>query len=367
VEKIGKHISELLFDHDCVIVPSLGGFLASNQSSRVLLPNHIIFPPYRRIAFNVYLKQNDGLLANHLVKTENIPYSEATQLIDSFTTECFENLDNGKKVNITEVGTLYFDKERNIQFEAFRKFNHLKESFGMEPVHFLPVSRDQKQESKRLPAEKTIRASLPSPVDVRNKVVSANKNKRYLGVAIIGAALVWVALNIYLVAPKKYESTSLSPFDSQSTAITKTDSIRNIPAEVQKTDSEIAIENTITTTAPSETTASVEEKTETIAPAIIAPPNTTVVTFPPATTPGEEIETSGRTKKHYLVAGVFKIKENADGMLLRLRQSGFSNARIVEANDRHYVSYSSFSKVTDAVSLADSLRGKNLEGWVWYH
>ena len=72
MEKISKHINELLFDHDCVIVPSLGGFLASNESSHVVLPNHIIFPPYRRIAFNVYLKQNDGLLANHLVKKENI-------------------------------------------------------------------------------------------------------------------------------------------------------------------------------------------------------------------------------------------------------------------------------------------------------
>jgi hypothetical protein len=37
------------------------------------------------------------------------------------------------------------------------------------------------------------------------------------------------------------------------------------------------------------------------------------------------------------------------------------------ANERHYVSYSSFSKVSGAVSLADSLRAKNLEGWVWYH
>ena len=121
MEELGRHISELLFEHDCVIVPALGGFLASNQASRVLLPNHTIFPPYRRIAFNVYLKQNDGLLANHIVESEDISFSEATQLIDSFTLGCFETLDNGKKVNITDIGILFYDKEKNLQFEAFRK------------------------------------------------------------------------------------------------------------------------------------------------------------------------------------------------------------------------------------------------------
>src|SRR5205085_10633746 len=215
MEKISRHINELLFDHDCVIVPSLGGFLASNESAHVAMPGNVIFPRYRRIAFNVYLKQNDGLLANHIVKTENIAYPEATRLIETFTVQCFENLDNGKKVNIAEVGLLYFDKEKNLQFEAFKKFTHLKDSFGMEPVHFLPVVREVKTESKKPIPEKVLRPSIPQPIDVREKVIVAKKGKRYIGVAIIGAALFWVGLNIYLVTPKKYESTSLSPFDSQ--------------------------------------------------------------------------------------------------------------------------------------------------------
>ena len=165
MEEIGKHISELLFDHDCVIIPSLGGFLASNQPSRILLPNHIIFPPYRRIAFNVYLKQNDGLLANYLAKSESIPYTEATQKIESFTNSCFEILENGKKVNITDVGTLFYDKEKNIQFEVFRNINYLKESFGMESVHFLPIDRNEKVEKKKLPIEKTLRPSIPVVIE----------------------------------------------------------------------------------------------------------------------------------------------------------------------------------------------------------
>src|SRR5690348_3823265 len=101
--EISRHINELLFDHDCVIVPSLGGFLASSQPASIVMPNRIIYPPYRRIAFNVYLRQNDGLLANHLISIENITYAEAVRKIESFVYSCIETLESGKKVSIAEV------------------------------------------------------------------------------------------------------------------------------------------------------------------------------------------------------------------------------------------------------------------------
>ena len=73
------------------------------------------------------------------------------------------------------------------------------------------------------------------------------------------------------------------------------------------------------------------------------------------------------TNKHYLIAGVFKIKENAQSMILHLNQLGFTNPRIIEANNRSYVSYEEFDHMDDALVLADSLHRKNLEGWIWKH
>ena len=73
------------------------------------------------------------------------------------------------------------------------------------------------------------------------------------------------------------------------------------------------------------------------------------------------------TDKHYLIAGVFKIKENAQSMLLHLRQLGFTNTRIIEANNRSYVSYEEFVSRDEALALADSLHSKNLDGWIWKH
>ena len=116
---VEQHISELLFDHDCVIVPSLGGFLASNQNSMVT-SNLVLFPPFRKIAFNVYLKNNDGLLANHLVEYEHISYQQALVQIEKFVANCMTEMNSGKKVFLNTIGTLYFDKEHNIQFDAAR-------------------------------------------------------------------------------------------------------------------------------------------------------------------------------------------------------------------------------------------------------
>lgn len=375
MEEIGKHISELLFDHDCVIVPALGGFLASNQSARVLLPNQIIFPPYRRIAFNVYLKQNDGLLANHLVKSENIPYSEATQKIKSFTTSCFESLENGKKINIAEVGSLVYDKEKNIQFEAFRNINHFKDSFGMEPVHFLPINREEKIEMKKIPIEKAMRPSIPSENKKETKI-NWSTRKKVIGTAVIVSGLVWFSLNLYMVAPKHYESTSLNPFDSQNIVINKTDSIRNIPTEHSITNSTENVETLTVASVPAEEITTLANNNLEINTTKINDTNLSNVTskenssniknsFPIDKKKLDNVPFTGN--KNYLIAGVFKIKENAHSMLLHLQQLGFSNARIIEANNRSYVSYEEFIRPNDAMVLADSLHRKNLEGWIWKH
>ncbi len=368
MEEIGKRISELLFEHDCVIVPSLGGFLASNQPSRIVLPNQVIFPPYRRIAFNVYLKQNDGLLATHVAESGNIPYPEASQLIDSFTAGCFEALDSGRKVNIAEVGTLFYDREKNIQFEAARNFNHLKESFGMEALHFLPLQQEEKVEPKKIASEKILRPSIPA-IEKREKI-SFSKGKKYIGVAAIVVGLVWFSLNLYLIAPKHYESTSLNPFDSQSISLSITDSMRNIPSTDQK---ETETETQLPAVASSDTLASVEtnRSDENISSIEKATQIENKKIEVPPVTQTESIESNEvitkSENKHYIIAGVFKIKENAQSLVLQLQQQGFTNARIIEANKCSYVSYESYTFQDQAISKADSLHKNNFDGWVWKH
>src|SRR5438128_1060900 len=114
--KIDKHISELLYDHDCVIVPSFGGFLASYLHAQLNTTQHTFYPPSKKIAFNIFLKNNDGLLANYIAQQESLTYSDALNGIEDFRLDAMKQLQNGKKIVIENVGELFYDKHNNLQF-----------------------------------------------------------------------------------------------------------------------------------------------------------------------------------------------------------------------------------------------------------
>ena len=68
---ISKHIVELLYLNDCVIIPEFGGFITNYKSSIVNNVNNFI-PPSKQITFNKNLKDNDGLLINSIKNKEQL-------------------------------------------------------------------------------------------------------------------------------------------------------------------------------------------------------------------------------------------------------------------------------------------------------
>ena len=51
--KVEKHISELLYDHDCVIIPELGGFVGNYTPAQIHPVRHTFTPPFKNIIFNI--------------------------------------------------------------------------------------------------------------------------------------------------------------------------------------------------------------------------------------------------------------------------------------------------------------------------
>src|SRR6185295_2895178 len=98
-------------------------------------------PPSKSIVFNKNLKHNDGLLANQVAAGFNTNYTEALKHIDHFVHQTNSQLKEGKKVRIEDVGTLYWDVERNIQFEPATK-NYLLEAFGLVQFQSPAIKRD---------------------------------------------------------------------------------------------------------------------------------------------------------------------------------------------------------------------------------
>ena len=158
--KIDVYISDLLYQYDCVIIPDFGGFVANFASAKIHPIHHRFSPPSKEISFNKNLKQNDGLLSNHIAERKSISYEASNALIKSFVNQTIEELKQGDKIVIEKVGTLFLDTENNIQFLAESENDFLGEAFGLSAFRALPIEREgevqriEQEISKRLPVIK---------------------------------------------------------------------------------------------------------------------------------------------------------------------------------------------------------------------
>ena len=81
MNKYVEHIEELLYLHDCVIVPGFGGFICDYTSASINEKTGTIVPPSKKVMFNKHLKQNDGLLIDWIARKEQIDYEKAQDSI----------------------------------------------------------------------------------------------------------------------------------------------------------------------------------------------------------------------------------------------------------------------------------------------
>jgi hypothetical protein len=128
---IGKSISELLFTHECVIVPGLGGFLTSYAHAQIHPVTNRLSPPYKKIAFNASLKGNDGLLVNHIAQQNRTSFHDAAIMVTEWVETGLKTMSSGGNIFIENVGTLRYNNEGNIQFNRSGTLNYLEESYGL--------------------------------------------------------------------------------------------------------------------------------------------------------------------------------------------------------------------------------------------
>jgi cell division septation protein DedD len=103
---------------------------------------HTFQPPYKKILFNINLRQNDGLLANHIAQSAQISYAEANEQVWKYSEECQHLLSTRKQILVSNVGRLYTGHEGTIHFDQDTRFNHLPESYGFQPFFSIPVKKD---------------------------------------------------------------------------------------------------------------------------------------------------------------------------------------------------------------------------------
>jgi len=128
---IEPYIAQLLYRYQCVTVPGFGAFLTEIQSAQLIESSNSFFPPKKMISFNAYLKNNDGLLANHIAQAEKTSYEYAISAIQYEVFNWKKLLQENGLFSIKNVGNFSLNADKNLIFTPYDQTNYLTNSFGL--------------------------------------------------------------------------------------------------------------------------------------------------------------------------------------------------------------------------------------------
>jgi hypothetical protein len=278
-----KYIPELLFRHDCVIIPGFGGFIGNYSPATINPVYHTFYPPFKSLLFNIHLKQNDGLLASFVSQAEKIPYEHAMDLIRIMLEEWNRELENGQELVIEKVGKIVKETDGILQFEQDPSVNYLPDAFGLTTLVSPAIRRPGMQDK----LEKKLNRYIYNPSGKPGKLTRTLKWAAIMALP--------VGLTIYL-------------------SLTNIDKIRSFH------------ENYTGFLFPN---SSLVVKKSVESPRILLHTNKSDNKLSPATPVIQDIKPEAREtadlparKPFAIIVGAFRFRDNADNLVAKLRQEG---------------------------------------------
>ena len=181
--KIELYIAQLLYRYQCVTVPGFGAFLTEIQSAKLNESTNSFSPPKKMIAFNANLKNNDGLLANHIALAEKTSYEYAVSAIQYEVFNWKKALEENELFSIKNVGDLRLNADHNIVFTPYDQTNYLTSSFGLAPFVSPLVKRAIFEKEVEAIEEKATITMVPEHTR------TANPYLKYAAIFVLGLGL----------------------------------------------------------------------------------------------------------------------------------------------------------------------------------
>ncbi len=309
--RIERYISALLYDYNCVVVPGFGAFLSHTKSAEIDSSANRLNPPTKIISFNSQLSKNDGVLVTHIAQEKKLDYESLLEEVENVGEGWKKRLNTGERIELFGIGQLWLNSDNKIQFQPENKINYLTSSFGMSSLSAIPVQREVfKEEVEEL--EKTV-PFIITP-EKREKI----SFRPWLSYAAVVLLMISVGFTGYSV----YEN-----FKNKQAFVQK---------EVQK-----------------EVNLRIQEAT--------------FFNGKPLELPAVNISLSKKqTGKHHVIAGAFRIEQNAQKRVAQLKKKGYS-ASYLGANrfGLHQVAYSSFEDPKEALNFLKKVRAsESPDAWL---
>lgn len=303
---IATYISDLLYRYECVILPGFGAFLSQKVSAEFDKNTQNFYPPKKQISFNSQLTKNDGLLANYIAEVEGLGYRQSVYKVAEYVQQLQLQLEKKENFTIENIGSFQLNAEGKLQFEPLASSNFLADAFGLDAIPALSVTREVLKQHVTDLEEK---APILFTPERRNKAP-------YLKYAAIGL----LALGLSGFTGLKLYSNQVSN--------------HNI-AEQQAAESQL------------------QQKIQ----------EATFVIDNPL--PEITLTVTNQSGNYHIVAGAFRVEENAYQKVEELRAEGHK-ARYIGENKYglHQVVYSSYQTRRDAINALYSIQKTNGGSWL---
>ena len=326
---LDQHLHPLFLDHDCIVVPGLGGFVCNRQPAQYHEGRQELTPPYRSVLFNERLVHHDGVLAQAVSRAKGITFDEAVQAIELEVERLKAEVTGGKTVAIEGVGRLYKGSNERVQFLADEEMERMLRSFGLRNITLRPIAQATPEPQRPQPKGKVIPMPTPSVPVPLARIAAA------LAVPVLGGLGMFVA-------------DSWEVQDARMSAI-------NVPAVVAAFEPRFEGE-----AVPSWDDVEALEETDALAPEVEAAvdrPTTEEIGIPAALD-----ESPGL---YMLVAGAFSVEANAQVLANDLVANGFDAQVFEQDGGLHIVTYATHLDEQNARIHLEELRKQRISENAW--
>lgn len=321
-----KYTSKLIAQHNCVIIPELGAFLAHSIPASYNAEDGIFMPPHRTLGFNSQITIDDALLLSEYIDEQQFTYEEAGKALHKDVANLRYELSSKGTVRFGELGTFSMNVTGNITFDPAPNGIDDPYNFGFEPI-LIP---------------------LLSECDKNDIVIKRRSIKKYVSVAV--AAM----LTFFIFSPvgdSAYEPSLKAGFTAGETMHVAKEAVEEVAtAELCEIE---PVADTVTETIitkPQATEPAVEVQAE--------------VVEVPATVEPAKIE-NGPT--YSIIVASTPNAEKANLAIQELSAKMQAEYHVVEGGGRHRIAHSSYSSNSEANDALAQVKGTFPDAWVLTH
>jgi cell division septation protein DedD len=216
------YISLLLYTHECVVLPGMGGFVTRNVPARIDRKTNVAYPPGKEVFFNRNLQRNDGLLAHEICLHEGVGFNEAMARLRLWVNDLQQQLELRGMAELPGMGNFYRGDGGQVQFSFTAVPRFLDVAYG------LPVLRLSAHVSKSGVTAEPEKTGVETPVIPIGSVVTEEtpvrnrKTARWVRAAAAAAIFIpigfyawWIPSQTQVLNTGKLTAADLNPFKSQ--------------------------------------------------------------------------------------------------------------------------------------------------------